>query len=49
MAFDKWPDDLPGFDDDGDLDWSVIIFLFSFVVVISWTLLQVVVAVSSPT
>lgn len=45
MAFDKWPDDLPGFDDDGDLDWSVIIFLFSFVVVISWTLLQVVVAI----
>mmetsp|Transcript_30470 Transcript_30470/g.72147 ORF Transcript_30470/g.72147 Transcript_30470/m.72147 type:complete len:423 (+) Transcript_30470:195-1463(+) len=45
MAFDKWTEDLPGFDEEGKVDFGVVIFMFSFVIIVIWTLVQVVVAV----
>jgi len=45
MAFDKWTEDLPGFDAEGKVDFGVVIFMFSFVIIVIWTLVQVVVAV----
>jgi len=41
----EWPDELPAFSTENYMDWNVVIFLFTYVAIILWTILQVIVAV----
>jgi hypothetical protein len=41
-AGETWIDDMPVVGDDGVLNFSIAIFIFSFILIVNWTLLQVV-------
>ena len=45
VAFQKWRDEaLPSFDSEGGMDVGVLAYIYSFVAIVCWVLLQIVVA-----
>lgn len=45
VAFQKWTDDIAAFDDDNSINYGPVVYIYSYVIIVVWVLLQVVVAV----
>ena len=38
---DPWPETLPGFNEDGTVNWLVTSFVFAYTMIVIWVILQV--------
>uniref|UniRef100_A0A6U5BNI5 EF-hand domain-containing protein n=1 Tax=Hemiselmis andersenii TaxID=464988 RepID=A0A6U5BNI5_HEMAN len=45
VAFSTWRNDLPIWDEQGNINWGILLYLVSMVVILMWVTLQIVVAV----